>query len=51
MLANGGSQQVAKDAFGRTVPSAAIETCAICHGPGQVADVKVVHKVGQYLFN
>lgn len=51
MLLNGGSQQVAKDAFGRTLPGAAVETCSICHGPGQIVDVKVVHKVGQYLFN
>jgi OmcA/MtrC family decaheme c-type cytochrome len=51
MLQNGGSRTVAKDAFGRTIPSGTVETCGLCHGPGQVADVKDVHKVGQYLFN
>jgi OmcA/MtrC family decaheme c-type cytochrome len=51
MVQNGGSRMVQKDAFGRTIAGASIETCAICHGQGQVADVKVVHKVGQYIFN
>jgi len=48
MLQNGGSTAVAKDAEGRTIPSlnpSNAETCAICHGPGGVADVKVVHNI------
>ena len=48
MLQNGGSTTVAKDAEGRTIPStgsAGNETCAICHGPGGVADVRVMHNV------
>ena len=48
MLQNGGSPTVAKDAEGRTIPSsnpASNETCSICHGPGGVADVQVVHHV------
>jgi OmcA/MtrC family decaheme c-type cytochrome len=51
MTQNGGSTAVQKDANGRTIPGAAVETCAICHGQGAIADVKVVHKVGQYKFN
>jgi OmcA/MtrC family decaheme c-type cytochrome len=48
MLQNGGSTTVAKDAEGRTIMStnpAGVETCSICHGPGGVADVKVVHNI------
>jgi OmcA/MtrC family decaheme c-type cytochrome len=48
MLQNGGSTTVMKDAEGRTILStnpAAVETCAICHGPGGVADVMVVHNI------
>ena len=48
MLQNGGSTTVAKDAEGRTVlgPSPLpVETCAVCHGPGGVADVMVEHKI------
>jgi OmcA/MtrC family decaheme c-type cytochrome len=48
MEQNGGSTTVLKDAEGRTIPSstpAGTETCAICHGSGGVADVRVVHNV------
>jgi OmcA/MtrC family decaheme c-type cytochrome len=48
MLQNGGSTTVTKDAEGRTIPSpnpADTETCSVCHGPGGVADVKVVHNI------
>ncbi len=48
MQQNGGSTTVAKDAEGRTIPTgnpASTETCSVCHGPGGVADVQVVHNV------
>jgi len=45
MLQNGGSTTVSKDAEGRTIPSSNNETCSICHGPGGVADVQVMHHV------
>ena len=48
MLQNGGSTTVMKDAEGMTILStnpANVETCSICHGPGGVADVKVVHNI------
>ena len=48
MQQNGGSTQVLKDAEGRTILSsnpALVETCGLCHGPGGVADVKVVHNI------
>ena len=48
MVQNGGSTTVSKDAEGRTIPNsnaANNETCSICHGPGGVEDVQVVHNV------
>ncbi len=48
MLQNGGSTMISKDAEGRTIPtssSTSTETCSICHGPGGVADVQVMHHV------
>jgi OmcA/MtrC family decaheme c-type cytochrome len=40
MVQNGGSFTAVKDAASHVV---SMETCIICHGPGAVADVKVVH--------
>jgi hypothetical protein len=48
MLQNGGSTTVTKDAEGRTIlgPNPLpVETCAVCHGAGGVADVMVEHKI------
>ncbi len=48
MLQNGGSTVVMKDAEGRTIANpnrANAETCALCHGVGGVADVRVVHNI------
>jgi OmcA/MtrC family decaheme c-type cytochrome len=48
MQQNGGSTTVGKDAEGRTIlgPNPVpVETCAVCHGPGGVADVMVEHKI------
>ncbi len=47
IVQNGGSTTVAKDAEGRTIPSSSgnLETCSVCHGPGGVADLQVVHHI------
>jgi OmcA/MtrC family decaheme c-type cytochrome len=48
MQQNGGSTTVTKDMEGRTILSttpANVETCAVCHGAGGVADVRVVHNI------
>ena len=42
MTQNGGSFNAVKDANSQVPPT---ETCEICHGPGGIADVKVVHNV------
>ncbi len=44
---NGGSTTVMKDAEGRTIPggAASMESCSVCHGPGGVADLQVVHQI------
>ncbi len=42
MTQNGGSFNAVKDANSHVVNN---ETCVICHGPGAIADVKVVHNV------
>lgn len=45
MLQMGGWTTVLKDAEGQTIPGAAVETCALCHGPGALADLAVVHNI------
>ena len=45
MMQMGGTTTVLKDAEGRTIPGAAVETCVLCHGPGSLADVAVVHNI------
>jgi OmcA/MtrC family decaheme c-type cytochrome len=48
MQQSGGSITLTKDAEGRTILSSSpgsVETCAICHGAGGVADVRVVHNI------
>jgi OmcA/MtrC family decaheme c-type cytochrome len=45
MVQNGGSFNAMKDANSHVV---SMETCVICHGPGALADVKVVHNLAAY---
>ena len=50
MQQNGGNFAATKAADG-SLTSASVETCVTCHGPGRVADVKEMHKVGTFEFN
>jgi OmcA/MtrC family decaheme c-type cytochrome len=45
MMQNGGNFAAVKNASSQVVST---ETCTICHGPGAVADVKVVHDLALY---
>jgi OmcA/MtrC family decaheme c-type cytochrome len=47
ILQNGGSTTLLKDAEGRTINSGPsnFESCSVCHGPGGVADLQVVHQI------
>jgi len=47
MELNGGSFNAIK-AADSTIPAAPLETCGTCHGPGRVADVKIVHGIGRF---
>jgi OmcA/MtrC family decaheme c-type cytochrome len=46
---NGGSFAATRNADGTLVGP--IETCALCHGPGQVSDIRVKHKIDQFVDN
>ncbi len=50
MRQNGGDFNASKAADG-TMISSQIETCAVCHGPGRIADVKEMHGVEAFEFN
>jgi OmcA/MtrC family decaheme c-type cytochrome len=46
MEQNGGDFNAGKTVEG-TMISTGVETCVLCHGPGRIADVKLMHGVGQ----
>jgi len=47
MKQNGGDFNATKSATGGLI-SSGTETCSVCHGPGAIADVKVVHSVASF---
>ncbi len=47
MIQNGGDFDAAKTATGALV-SPTVETCALCHGPGGIADVAVMHDLADF---
>ena len=50
MTQNGGDFGATK-AADSTLISSGVETCNLCHGPGRIADVKLMHEVGTFKFN
>jgi len=50
MVQNGGDFNATKDA-NSTLVSTGNETCQLCHGPGALADVAIMHGVGDFQFN
>jgi len=47
MQENGANYLAGKNAAGNMV-SATVETCSLCHGPGEETDVKVAHRVASF---
>lgn len=50
MTQNGGDFEATK-AADSTLISSGVETCNLCHGPGRIGDVKLMHEVGTFKFN
>ncbi len=50
IIQNGGNFGATK-AADSTLISSSVETCALCHGPGRIGDVKVLHEIGTFQFN
>ena len=50
MRQNGGDFAAGKNDSGALI-SSGVETCALCHGPGRIGDVKTMHEIGSFNFN
>ncbi len=50
MRQNGGDFAAGKSDAGALI-STGFETCDLCHGPGNIADVKAKHEIGSFNFN